>query len=386
MDDPARRPVPHAALVAKTQPGDWEFRGKGSAHAVAAYVGDAQPELVRDGDAVRRGRAGEAVGEAGGEKGRAAFGGAREAAGRGTQRGFRNLRETVRLGTSSPRPPPPSPFLAQRGWLLRVPLSPAAPTPADVAIWGGLLGSDVSLWPERYLDRVVRLQATDRYLPETSWVAVPRDVGVGVLSGAGAELAPGSASAQLGGWLVRDAARVADVPSRCRACVEIKPKCGAVSSCWTVPPSDRALKRSVPRYRLHQALKGELHARRGAGGGGAPAGFVPSAYDPVDLFSRNPAKVLCALQALRASPQNNLAGRLWTQETGRDGRRAETLRDVGFDAVAAAAFQGRDDAPELLVEALRDVLCSEGAQGPKGRHQRLEEGKRGGGGFGEWHA
>lgn len=244
----------------------------------------------------------------------------------------------------------------QRGWLLRVPISPAIPFAADVAIWGRLLGKNIAHWPERYLERIVRRQVTDQYLPETAWIDVPRAVASRFL---GAEISAGGRAP--GGWIVRDAARVADVPSQCRACLEIKPKCGAVLSCWTVPPSDRPLKRSVSRYRLHQALKCELHAQRQETEESTPTAFVPSEYDPLELFSRNPAKVLCALQALRASPQNNLAGRLWVSVTGRDGQRAEALQDVGFDAVAAAAFESRSDASDLLVEAVRDVLCSEGA-------------------------
>lgn len=46
-------------------------------------------------------------------------------------------------------------------------------------------------------------------------------------------------------------------------CVELKPKCGFVTSCGTVHPSNRELKHSRSRYQLHQLLKLSQASRGG---------------------------------------------------------------------------------------------------------------------------
>lgn len=45
------------------------------------------------------------------------------------------------------------------------------------------------------------------------------------------------------------------VPTGPVVCVELKPKCGFVTSCGTVHPTNRDLKHSRSRYQLHQLLK-----------------------------------------------------------------------------------------------------------------------------------
>ncbi|XP_024030275.1 inositol-pentakisphosphate 2-kinase isoform X2 [Morus notabilis] len=76
-------------------------------------------------------------------------------------------------------------------------------------------------------------------------------------------------------------------------CVEIKPKCGFLPISEFIGEGN-AIKRSVPRYRMHQSLK--LHE-------GEISAF--SDYDPLDLFSGSKDKIHKAIKDLFSSPQNN---------------------------------------------------------------------------------
>ena len=150
--------------------------------------------------------------------------------------------------------------------------------------------------------------------------------------------------------------RMGDGPS---LCVELKPKCGFLPTAVTVAPEHRHLKGSISRFVLQQRLKLQqvrgwpvgapvttlmaqplvlpsmlgavhipqthVHHRRcqslkrtvviaqqrsrrvsqqpiHAQGGISRA----SEYDPLDLFSKDPDRVRCAVAALLENPQNNL--------------------------------------------------------------------------------
>jgi hypothetical protein len=106
---------------------------------------------------------------------------------------------------------------------------------------------------------------------------------------------------------------------------EIKPKCGFLPS-----PSLRTAfpaKRTTSRYAMHQHLK---LARGNV--------VVVSAYDPLDLFSGEPARMRRALAALAATPQNNW--RVW-----RGGARLAAVPALAADGSAA-------DTLDALCEAL----------------------------------
>eukprot|EP00891_Asterochloris_glomerata_P009089 jgi/Astpho2/9089/Aster-x0842 len=78
-------------------------------------------------------------------------------------------------------------------------------------------------------------------------------------------------------------------------CAELKPKCGWLPRLEVLPPGHE-VKARVPKFQLQQAVKlakGSVTSR--------------SAYNPLDLFSLDPARMQKALHALLAGPQNNLA-------------------------------------------------------------------------------
>ncbi|CAK0784741.1 hypothetical protein CVIRNUC_007945 [Coccomyxa viridis] len=80
----------------------------------------------------------------------------------------------------------------------------------------------------------------------------------------------------------------------CTICVELKPKCGFLPTSACIHPK-HAIKREIPRFQLHQHLKcaqGKVQRH--------------SAYNPLDLFSGDVARMQRALRALLRDPQNNL--------------------------------------------------------------------------------
>ncbi|GJP84617.1 hypothetical protein CLOP_g14672 [Closterium sp. NIES-67] len=77
-------------------------------------------------------------------------------------------------------------------------------------------------------------------------------------------------------------------------CIELKPKTGFCPSSPFIAPANH-VKTSVPRFLMHQQLKlaeGEV--------------AESSTYNPLDLFSSSPPRVLTALRSLLEHPQNNL--------------------------------------------------------------------------------
>ena len=129
-------------------------------------------------------------------------------------------------------------------------------------------------------------------------------------------------------------------------CIEIKPKCGFITSCRTVRPEDAHLKHSTSRYCLHQILKlqeGDIN--------------TTSEYDPVDLFSGNRERVEKALIALFNHPQNNLV--LFV-----DGERINLENFDTSLATAASALSGDDflnhkDYKQLIARVLAAIFEQE---------------------------
>ncbi|XP_027149687.1 inositol-pentakisphosphate 2-kinase-like [Coffea eugenioides] len=76
-------------------------------------------------------------------------------------------------------------------------------------------------------------------------------------------------------------------------CVEIKPKCGFLPTSKFIAEGN-AIKRSVTRFKMHQALK--LHDRMIS---------EISEYDPLDMFSGSRERIHRAIKALYNTPQNN---------------------------------------------------------------------------------
>jgi len=96
--------------------------------------------------------------------------------------------------------------------------------------------------------------------------------------------------------LMPDATALMGMPLQKSVCLEIKPKFGSILCCDTIQdPRQRHLKHSKSRYSLHQTLKlqqGLIQAK--------------SEYEPLDLFSRDAARMHQAIVALLQNPQNNL--------------------------------------------------------------------------------
>mmetsp|Transcript_692 Transcript_692/g.1608 ORF Transcript_692/g.1608 Transcript_692/m.1608 type:complete len:409 (-) Transcript_692:15-1241(-) len=105
------------------------------------------------------------------------------------------------------------------------------------------------------------------------------------------------AGGEIFGLLLPDATRLPSLPdSGDTISIEIKPKCAAMPSPKAVIHPDHSFKHEHSRYKLQQHLKksqGKIDSM--------------SEYDPIQLFSADPALKLKALQALFKSPQNNLA-------------------------------------------------------------------------------
>ncbi|PON54919.1 Inositol-pentakisphosphate 2-kinase [Parasponia andersonii] len=113
-------------------------------------------------------------------------------------------------------------------------------------------------------------------------------------------------------------------------CVEIKSKCGFLPISEFIDEGN-SIKRSVSRYRMHQALK--LHD-------GEVSSF--SEYDPLDLFSGLKDRIHKSIKDLFFTPQNNFRVFL-------DG-------SLIFGALGAAAGSTNFVIQEAFEDALKDVI------------------------------
>ncbi|KAG7592588.1 Inositol-pentakisphosphate 2-kinase [Arabidopsis thaliana x Arabidopsis arenosa] len=75
--------------------------------------------------------------------------------------------------------------------------------------------------------------------------------------------------------------------------VEIKPKCGFLPSSSFIA-EENVIKKSITRFQMHQILKLKENGIS-----------ETSEYDPLDLFSGSKERILKAIKALYATPQNN---------------------------------------------------------------------------------
>ncbi|GAB4817908.1 hypothetical protein N2152v2_004954 [Parachlorella kessleri] len=129
---------------------------------------------------------------------------------------------------------------------------------------------------------------------------------------------------------------------------QIKPKCGYVTASPAIHP-DNHIKQTRSRYQLHQLLKvaeGKLAAA--------------SSYDPLDLFSNQPQRMLAALRALFAHPQNNLrlffGGAPVGLQEGLSKWAAVGHDPATVDNATAAATEATDAEPDAGLEELLKVL------------------------------
>ena len=144
------------------------------------------------------------------------------------------------------------------------------------------------------------------------------------------------------GVLQRDCSVVSAVPGLAAGrtlCLEIKPKCGFLPAPELLH-GPYAVQARVSRYALHQRLK-------------VQQGRVarPSAYCPLDLFSRDRPRVARALRALVASPQNNLM-------VFADGRRA---LDLASGSTGAPEMAGEGEEPPVAFARLCGAFWGAGA-------------------------
>ncbi|XP_031399085.1 inositol-pentakisphosphate 2-kinase-like isoform X2 [Punica granatum] len=132
--------------------------------------------------------------------------------------------------------------------------------------------------------------------------------------------------------------------------IEIKPKCGFLPSSRYIAKRN-AIKRSITRFKMHQALK--FHDKEVS---------KISDYDPLDLFSGSKDRMYKALKALYDTPQNNfrvfMDGSLILGDLG--GSADSTTRVIGenLEDVLKSIIQADDGLRtrrflELIIEAVR---------------------------------
>ncbi|XP_031399102.1 inositol-pentakisphosphate 2-kinase-like isoform X4 [Punica granatum] len=138
--------------------------------------------------------------------------------------------------------------------------------------------------------------------------------------------------------------------------IEIKPKCGFLPSSRYIAKRN-AIKRSITRFKMHQALK--FHDKEVS---------KISDYDPLDLFSGSKDRMYKALKALYDTPQNNfrvfMDGSLILGDLG--GSADSTTRVIGenLEDVLKSIIQADDGLRtrrflELIIEAVRKSVCKE---------------------------
>lgn len=135
--------------------------------------------------------------------------------------------------------------------------------------------------------------------------------------------------------------------------VEIKPKCGFLPLSEFIA-SENTIKRSVTRFKMHQALK--LHQGKIS---------EISAYDPLDLFSGSSERVRKAIKGLFMTPQNNfrvfLNGSLILGALG--GNADTTSCDVGetFENALECVIQAADgQRTQCFLDLISKTIFSSG--------------------------
>lgn len=140
-----------------------------------------------------------------------------------------------------------------------------------------------------------------------------------------------------------------------KACVsvEIKPKCGFLPLSKFIA-EDNVIKRSISRFKMHQALK--AHEKKISG---------ISHYDPLDMFSGSEDRVLKAVKALFRAPQNNfrvfLNGSLIYGDLGGGAKSNDTVDSQHFEDAIKCIISGKDgEHKEHFLELVADALCKSG--------------------------
>ncbi|KAH7524122.1 hypothetical protein FEM48_Zijuj06G0085500 [Ziziphus jujuba var. spinosa] len=115
--------------------------------------------------------------------------------------------------------------------------------------------------------------------------------------------------------------------------VEIKPKCGFIPVSKFIDEG-KAIKRSITRFRMHQALK--LHQEEI---------LECSKYDPIDLFSQSKDRIHKAIMDLFTTPQNNF--------------RVFLNGSLIFGALGGTASTTNFKIGEAFEDALKDVILGD---------------------------
>ncbi|KAJ3178512.1 Inositol-pentakisphosphate 2-kinase [Geranomyces variabilis] len=138
--------------------------------------------------------------------------------------------------------------------------------------------------------------------------------------------------------------------------VEIKPKWGFLPTSPLIAP-EHEVKRRTCRYCMHQQWKAKLAAQK------QHDGHVANAFCPLDLYSRDRARVRAAFDALLPNPQNNLRLFVDGQPTSLDSDQARSVLAEHFQTVAANAM-------DVLFEHLTNILLSDNLLPRLQQHQR----------------
>ncbi|KAJ3149934.1 Inositol-pentakisphosphate 2-kinase [Geranomyces variabilis] len=145
--------------------------------------------------------------------------------------------------------------------------------------------------------------------------------------------------------------------------VEIKPKWGFLPTSPLIAP-EHAVKRRTCRYCMHQQWKAKVAATaQNPPHAAAHDGYVANTFCPLDLYSRDRARVRAAFDALLPNPQNNLRLFVDGQPTLLDSDQARKTLAEQFQAGAA-------DAMDTLFEHLTNILVSDNLLPRLQHHQR----------------
>lgn len=164
----------------------------------------------------------------------------------------------------------------------------------EAEVWLGhhqLLQSDAAIRCSYFADKFLAPTIATRYLPQQAIAMTGGDLAPQLLESIGQAVSGMPTETAM---LLRNNT-IFGAPSKMPVvCVEIKPKWGALPTAETIHP-DNAIKHQTSRFCLQQALKlAQAKIDR------------VSQYDPIELFSDEPNRVVASTVALLREPQNNL--------------------------------------------------------------------------------
>lgn len=173
-------------------------------------------------------------------------------------------------------------------------IRPTSALSLEAEVWLGhhlLLQSDAAIRCSYFADKFLAPAIATRHLPHQAIAITGDDLAPQLLESIGQAVSGMPTETAM---LLRNNTMFGAPSKTPVVCVEIKPKWGALPTAETIHP-DNAIKHQTSRFRLQQALKlAQAKIDR------------VSQYDPIDMFSEEPNRVVASTVALLREPQNNL--------------------------------------------------------------------------------